>query len=48
MGIKNFETGVLVEKLDQESADCVQFFFSKAHINKMSASAGMFYFDQIC
>ena len=47
MGIKNFETGVLVEKLDQGSAIYVNFF-SKAHINKMSANAGMFYFDHIC
>ena len=34
MGIKNFETGVLVEKLDQGSADCVQFFFQKRTLTR--------------
>ena len=45
MGIKNFETGVLVQKFDQGSANCVHFF-SKAHINKTSASTGTFYTEK--
>ena len=47
MDVKSFETGVLVQKIDQGSAIYVHFF-SKAHINKTSASTGIFYTDQIC
>ena len=34
MGVKNFETGVLVEKFDQGSAICVQFFFQKRTLTR--------------
>ena len=34
MGVKNFETGVLVQKFDQGSANCVQFFFQKGTITR--------------
>ena len=34
MGVKNFETGVMVQKCDQGSANCVQFFFQKGTITR--------------
>ena len=35
MGIKSFETGVfLVQKFDQGSADCVQFFYQKRTLTR--------------
>ena len=34
MGVKNFETGVLVQKFDQGIANCVHFFFQKRTITR--------------
>ena len=34
MGVKNFETGVLVQKFHQGSAKCVQFFFQKGKLTR--------------
>ena len=47
MGIKNFETGGVVQKFDRE-VHIMFNFFSKAHINKTLASTGIFHTDQIC
>ena len=34
MGVKNFETGVLVQKFDQGSANCVPFFFQQRTLTR--------------
>ena len=42
MGVKKFETGVLVQKFDQGSANCVQFFFQKGTLTRRTLALEFF------